>query len=257
MLGGLDKRAAAVTGRVPDTIIPNPDPSLATSEAIDRRAENIEKVINARIDGIEKAVAVFQADLTRVPTQLDRAISALRDLLEARLKNIDTELVSINKDIHGREDDITRQIVHLKDLMSGRIDELGAVTAERFVGVGSQFAERDTRTDQRAGDTKLAVDAAFAAAKEATAKIEAGFTKSIEEIQRLLNATMQATNDKISDLKDRLTAIENRTIGITTATSGQRDTSNDASARVFSTISIVISILSIIAVAVVAAIVHH
>lgn len=235
-------------------VVPNPDPSVITSQAIDRRVDNLEKIINARIDGIEKAIIVFQSDLTRVPTQLDRAISALRDLIEARLKHIDIEVTTIHKDIHGREADIARQIIHLKDLMAGKIDELAAVTTERFTGVGSQFAERDTRTDQRAGDTKLAVDAAFAAAKEATSKIEAGFTKSIDGQQELLNATTQATNDKISDLKDRLTAIENRTIGITTANTGNREVTNDASSRVFSIVSVVVSILAIAAVVVIATI---
>jgi hypothetical protein len=95
-------------------------------------------------------------------------------------------------------------------LLVSKINELASVTAERFIGVGSQFAERDTRTDQRAGDTKLAVDAAFAAAKEATGKIEAGFTKQIDAMSEMIDTKTKNADDKITDLKDRLTALESR-----------------------------------------------
>jgi hypothetical protein len=233
---------------VAQTVIPNPDPSAVTSDAIDRRVQNSEDKINARIDGMSKAVEVFQADLTRVPTQLDRAIISLRDLLEARLVAIEADIKGVHKAIDSRDSTVATMISHLRDLVFEKIEKLAEVTRQQFIGIDSQFAERDTRTDQRAGDTKLAVDAAFAAAKEATSKIEAGFTKSIDGQQDLLNNTTQATNDKISDLKDRVTAIENRTIGLTAANSGNRDVSNDASARTFSMLSIAVSIISVVVV---------
>lgn len=236
----------------PTRVISNPDPSLVTSEAIDRRVENMEAVLNAKIEAMEKAVQVFQTDLTRVPTQLDRAIQGLRDLLEARLIAIEKDLSVIHKFMANRDDTINSHLDNLQSLVFERIEKLTEVTRQQFIGIDSQFAERDTRTDQRAGDTKLAVDAAFAAAKEATSKIEAGFTKSIDGQQELLNATTQATNDKIGDLKDRLTALENRTIGITTANAGNREVTNDASARAFSIVSVIVSVLAIAAVVAVA-----
>jgi hypothetical protein len=191
-------------------IIPNPDPSLITGLAIDRAVGNSERVINARIDGMQKAVEVFQADLTRVPTTLDRSVGGLRELLES-------------------------QINGLRSVIFEKISKLAEVTDERFAGVAAQFSERDTRTDQRAGDTKLAVDAAFAAAKEATAKIESGFSKSIDSTQDLLKTTTKATDDKISDIKDRLTSMESRTQGISAERSDNR-------ALILSVISIGVSV---------------
>ena len=156
---------------VPNAVIPNPDPSLITAQAIDRAVDNSKAIVDTRIDGMEKAVAVFQADLTRVPTTLDRAVQSLRELIETRLDGMDRDMGGIHHTVDQRGADIREQIEHLKELAFGKIEELASVTKEKFEGVAAQFSERDTRTDQRAGDTKLAVDAAFAAAKEATSKI--------------------------------------------------------------------------------------
>jgi ElaB/YqjD/DUF883 family membrane-anchored ribosome-binding protein len=196
--------------KVPNEVIPNPDPSQITSMAIDRAVENSTRVVGVRLDGMQKAVDVFQADLTRVPTTLDRAVGGLRELLESQ------------------------------------IEVLSSITTERFKGVAAQFDERDTRTDQRAGDTKLAVDAAFAAAKEATGKIEAGFTKSIDNLQELMNTNAKASDDKISDLKDRITAIESRTQGIVAANQESREGRTENWGQIAGVSFVVAAIVSVV-----------
>jgi hypothetical protein len=189
-------------------IVPNPDPSAITITTIDRAIANVKQELNTRIDGMQKAIDVFNDNLTRVPTQLDRAIDALRQLIEARLLGSDKELKELHINIDRRREEIKTATQTLQDLLTGKIDALRDVTSEKFSGVRSQFEERDTRTDQRAGDTKLAVDAAFAAAKEATSKIETGFTKQIDAMNETINVKTQNAEDKIVDLKDRVTAIE-------------------------------------------------
>lgn len=216
-------------------IISNIEPDSAIDRAVGNSREIIDSKIVAvdiRVNGIEKAIEVFQADLTRVPTQLDRAITGLRDLLQSQLENIGINLVGIHKVQDRRESDITAQVNHAKDLMK-----------ERFLGVAAQFSERDTRTDQRAGDTKLAVDAAFAAAKEATAKIEAGFTKQIDAMVNIIDTKTSNLNSGLADLKERLTIIEARTAGISSANFENKATNQDNSARIFSVIAIVASVL--------------
>ena len=88
--------------------------------------------------------------------------------------------------------------------MVGQLEKLIGETTERFSGVAAQFSERDTRTDQRAGDTKLAVDAAFAAAKEATSKIELGFTKQIDSMVLAMDTLSKNLDSKINDVKDMI-----------------------------------------------------
>jgi hypothetical protein len=181
-------------------IIPNPDPSALTSTSIDRAVTNAFRIteakltaIDVRIDGMEKAVEVFQADLTRVPTQLDRAIDGLRDVIDAEMRG------SIKE-----------------------IEKLDAVTDQRFIAVGAQFTERDTRTDQRACDTQKAVDAAFAAAKESIAEIKANFTKQIDGLITILDSKTGNLANSLADLKERVVSIESRTAGISIANLDQR-----------------------------------
>ena len=93
---------------------------------------------------------------------------------------------------------------------------------EKFRSIEVQFKERDTRTEQTSRDSKVAVDAALSAQVKsvdaqnisnslAISKSEAGFTKQIDQIGALIQATGKATDDKIDDIKTRLNSIEVRT----------------------------------------------
>ena len=116
--------------------------------------------------------------------------------------------------------------------VSASVRHLQELHAERFNSIGTQFLERDTRAEQTSRDSKVAVDAALQAAKEAVgeqnkssalaiAKSEAGTTKQIDQIVVLINTTTKSLsdlltttttslNDKIEDMKSRLTTIEGR-----------------------------------------------
>jgi hypothetical protein len=160
-------------------------------------------------------------DPTLLTTQsLQREIAALKELFTTELKSIDQRISEVSAYSRARNEDIRSASTTLQALLEEKIDKLSAVCIEKFAGVGAQFAERDTRTDQRAGDTKLAVDAAFAAAKEATAKIEAGFTKQIDGMTQILDSKTANLGGNIDDLKQRMTAVESRS---GTQTEGRRD----------------------------------
>lgn len=160
-------------------------------------------------------------DPTLLTTQsLQREIAALKELFTTELKSIDQRISEVSAYSRARNEDIRSASTTLQALLEEKIDKLSAVCIEKFAGVAAQFAERDTRTDQRAGDTKLAVDAAFAAAKEATAKIEAGFTKQIDGMTQILDSKTANLGGNIDDLKQRMTAVESRS---GTQTEGRRD----------------------------------
>jgi hypothetical protein len=143
---------------------------------------------------------------------------------------------------------LLREIASLKELLESRSIGLNAlfdekisryvsVSNEKFAAVAAQFSERDTRTDQRAGDTKLAVDAAFAAAKEATAKIEAGFTKQIDGMNQIIDTKTRNIDGNVSDLKERMTILESRGV----ATSDIRKGSHDSSVLIVAAVSALIA----------------
>ncbi len=198
------------------------------TEETDRAIDNAVAILSARIDGMQRAVEVFQSDLTRVPTTMDRAVLSLRELVEAKLSSTD------------------KQVRQYHDISVGKVEELAAVMGERFTGVAAQFSERDTRTDQRAGDTKLAVDAAFAAAKEATAKIEAGFTKQIDAMISIINTKTGNLASGLADLKERIGAMEARTQGISVANQDNRNSTTDNRSLIFAVFGAILALAAIL-----------
>lgn len=80
----------------------------------------------------------------------------------------------------------------LRELLGTRIDALRDLHQEKFSGIQQQFI-----------DSQKAIDAALQAAKQAVEKSELSATKQIDAI-----------NDKVQDLKDRIGNTEGRSKGI-------------------------------------------
>ena len=159
-------------------VIPNPDPSARTSSEIDKTVAASEAKVLARIDGIEKTIDAQHGDLVRVPTLLDRAILSQHELFDSKLT------------------------------------EHRAVLEEKLLSVAKQSEERVKRFDLAILDTKGSLEVGLNAAKDSVAKVEALFGKQIEGQGDLIRATAKNAEDKISDLKDRLTALESRGQGV-------------------------------------------
>jgi hypothetical protein len=144
--------------------------------------------------------------------QLLREVSSVRDIIESRLDGMDKAITLLQAAIDR----------------SPSIAEIYAEFQEKFNSVKTQFKERDTRTEQTSKDSKVAVDAALQAAKEAVgeqnkssalaiAKSEAATTKQIDSITTLIQTNQKAIDDKITDVKDRITGIEGRSQGVGTS----------------------------------------
>jgi LPS O-antigen subunit length determinant protein (WzzB/FepE family) len=161
---------------MPDTnknVKPDPDPTVLTTAQLVMVAKYEREIMQARLDGMDKALALLQAAVDRSPS----------------------------------------------------IAEIYSEFSEKFASVQTQFRERDTRTEQTSKDSKVAVDAALQAAKEAVgeqnkssalaiAKSETATTKQIDSITTLIQTNQKALDDKIADVKDRITGIEGRSGGM-------------------------------------------
>jgi hypothetical protein len=145
--------------------------------------------------------------------QADKGLRCLREVVEAELDGIRVQIEAVKKNADQRPSEIDLRVDHLKSLHD-----------EKFKSIETQFRERDTRTEQTQKDSKVAVDAALQAAKEAVgeqnkssalaiAKSEAATTKQIDQILTIIQATTGGTNDKIDDIKSRLTLIEGHSRG--------------------------------------------
>ena len=213
-------------------VIPNPDPSVMTRAKIDHdvnqvemrlieRMDGIRGTFQARLDAIDKAAELFDVNLNRIPTTVDRQVGALETLTSAKME------------------DLTHT------LLANRL-----LTDEKFNGVDRQFVERDVRVLQSAAAATTAVNAALQAAKEAVGEQNKSFTLSIDksetatmkQIDALLVTSQTATaglNSAISDVKDRLTRIEGQKIGAVDTTASQHTSAS-------MTLSIIAAVISAI-----------
>jgi hypothetical protein len=178
---------------------------------------------------INKPVVVELAptDPTRLTTeQMLREVTLLRDrvdyietsnkaLMDARFDSMDSA-VKLLQDFANRQP--TTEAIALE------VAALGKLTETDIKGIETRILERDLRVEQTAQQVKQAVDAALQAAKEAVseqnksnalamAKSEAAFTKQIDQQQLLIQANTKASDEKIDDLKNRLTSMEGQDKG--------------------------------------------
>jgi hypothetical protein len=236
-------------------IIPNPDPSVVTAAAIDRAIGNAILIVNARVDGMQKAVDVFQADLTRVPTAVDRAILGLRELIESNIECVKEDLLETRTNVERTQVTIKSEIGHLQALVFTEIKKLSEVSLERFNRIDTQFIERDKRTDQLSLADKTAVAAALQAAKEAVgaqntsnsiaiAKSESSTVESIRQLQTLFNSAIAAVNDKLNDTRSRLDRGDGSTSGSDRSRVEQRESSSDKRHEAIDSRALVFAVLA-------------
>jgi hypothetical protein len=234
----------------PGVVIPNPDPSVITSEAIDRRVNNMQAVLEARIEGMDRAIIVFQDNLTRVPTQLDRAVAGLRDLLEARLlsieKTLDTHacnfknqpgyLEAATKVVHdllGEEiagvvskfetrlnamdkarDVFLETYNQTPAFVRDQVEHLQALHDTRFEGVQTQFTLLKQATEQLDLANKTAIAAALQAQKESAGETQkssqAAIAKSENSTSEAIKALTTTFNAAITGATDRINDLKGR-----------------------------------------------
>ena len=185
------------------------DPTVLTTEQLLRETASLREIVEAQISGN-------------------------RLVFEARLAGMDTALQLL-------QTTTDKQPV----LVDGKLGHLRVLHEEKFTSIQVQFTERDVRTEQTAKDSKVAVDAALQAAKEAVgeqnksnaasiAKQEAAFTKQIDQIVLLITSNNDNTEGKITDLKDRMNRIEG-------GDAGEKTTKDDSRANMALIISVVIA----------------
>ena len=174
---------------------PNPDPTVLTTEQTERMKEVLLREILASREIIESKLIGIKA------------------VIETRLEGMDKAIELF----HHQTDQFPAKVL-------AGVENLKTLHQEKFDSIATQFQERDTRTEQTSRDSKVAVDAALQAAKEAVgeqnksnalaiAKSEATFTKQIDQIGVLVTSMGRGFDDKVDDIKGRLTAMESQKKG--------------------------------------------
>lgn len=176
------------------------------------------------------------------------AIGSIKELFDTKLDVLTTRITAMDQAQELLRANVN-QVPSTADRLTSQLKE---VMEEKFTSVETQFKERDVRTEQDKTSTKVAVDAALSAQKEAAGaqndsntkaieKSEAATAKQIDGIQALLKSNFDALNDKITDLKGRI----DRGEGVS---SNQRDAVSISHGSNSNTIAIVAAVIAALAV---------
>jgi hypothetical protein len=200
-----------------EIMVPQPDPTLLTTAQLTREIANARELIESKVNGaivmLEGRIASTVAALDTLRNEVDRRTEDVKEILETRLVGMD-RTINLLQDTQNRVPMLTDE----------KLIQLRSLHEEKFASIGVQFAERDTRTEQTAAGVKIAVDAALQAAKEAvaeqnrsfalaTGKSETATMKQIDALGLAIQTANKGLDDKIADMKDRLTRIEGMDLG--------------------------------------------
>ena len=231
---------------------PVPDPTSLTTQQLLREIESLEKIFQQRFVGYDKAIELLQASQDRQPTiaTIATRLDDVKELHEAKIEELSALVtesrnallaqftdrlssikLTLEERFNGMDKAVEIRTNEFGRLVDAGIQHVQQLHEEKFRSIETQFKERDTRTEQTSKDSKVAVDAALQAAKEAVgeqnksnalaiAKSENTFTKQIDQIGVLIATLQKSIDDKIDDIKGRLGNMEARQEGSTATKSG-------------------------------------
>jgi len=156
---------------------PIPDPTVLTTQQLQREVAALKEIIFTRLDANDKAVQLLHEDVTRVPTDTDKQIAHLKELHDEKFQSIENQF---------KERDVRME----QEARNNKISLDAALqAAEKAVNKQNEtFA--------------LSIN-----------KSENATNKQIDQQAALIHTSNNALESKISDLKDRVTIIEGKSSG--------------------------------------------
>ena len=221
----------------------------ALREMQDKDLAALAATVDARLAGMDQDRMRLWERMRELPAQQEIASNHFRDevtrrdeagrqLIEQRLADLDkarevsaaqmSKFLDEARETHRRmHDTFVGETVAEREFIMAQIEIVRSVMGEKFGGVTEQFVA-----------SKIAVDAALSAAKEAVAeqnksnsqaitKSETATKEQLASLSRVTDAGIAGLSDKIDDARTRLTTLESRTAGIRDSraetSSGERD----------------------------------
>lgn len=251
---------------------PIPDPTTLTLAMMQRELAALKEVIATRLDGMDRAMILFNENIMRVPSDTDKQVTQLKALHDERftavqqlLSERDTRVELMASELRRLFDATMTTVyerlrqaeVELRNqpaAIAAQLAQLQALQEEKFTAVQVRFEERAEHTATLVTERNIMWGNALQAAKdavtnqhlastEAVSKAEKGMVKQVDQLTELFRGAINAMEAKLSDLKERLVLIEGRTVGLTSAQSTQQG----SQAHTASIISIAIAALGLIA----------
>lgn len=211
---------------------PNPDPTEATILLVSSRIDSLRETIFARFEGMDRAQKLFEENLTRVPTALDKALLTQREFIDARLSELklaDTNSTMQREMILRHNSD---NLNGIRDLFNTEINRHKQLYMEKFASIeetikvlkdtiNDRFTQNDQNTEKAFNAAKQAVgerDASNAASAnkseknlmDAIAKLDDNLKTLSSTTSNQIASNKSTLDDKISDQKDLISRLDNR-----------------------------------------------
>lgn len=185
---------------------------------------------------------------------LAREVACLREVLAlqtAEQRNImDSELRAATSEHVRLREAIKAQAENFDSKLMARTTAMNELREEKFNGIQRQFLERNIRNEVHERATKEATALALTSTRDtfaeqnrasemAISKSETATAKQIDQLHTMTASISKATDDRIDDLKSRITRLESEGLG---AKSNQSEYRAGTSSTV-SVISLVVGII--------------
>jgi len=209
---------------VTEDVLPAPNPPQSTTDQLRRELGLLQSEVDRRLIS---AATLTDEKVKGTVGRMDKFTEALTgqiDVLRQRLDDMDRANAVLNETVTRVPTDVQREVQHLRELMFSSTGSLEKQVVEKFSAIGQQFAERDVRTEQSSTAANQALNAALQAAKElvgaqgeasaaAAVKSETSFTKQIDQIGTIIQTLEKALDARITELKERIDRGEGNTSG--------------------------------------------
>jgi hypothetical protein len=163
-----------------------PGAPYLTTEELRRDVSALREILQARLDGMDRAAVVLAETVNRTPTAIETAISHLKELHDERFSSVDLQFTE-------------------RDVRT----EQAATSSSQALAAALQAA-------------KEAVFEQAQAAAKAAEKTELSFTKQIDQIGLRIDTVIKGYDDRLTELKERIDRGEGAGQGVTDTRASQR-----------------------------------
>lgn len=194
-----------------------------TTEQLYREIENLRQLIDTRVNSVYAMVETIKEQRAPLITLMDTKADFLHEKHQTSLESWS----------------------RLHEERARTLDGKFLTIDEKFKGIALIFDERKQQLSQATTASNLAISAAFEAGEKANDKASVAFQKRMDELGESIQHGNKTTDDKINDLKDRVTGIEQRSQGANMARASNQETRTDHRQSIGLIIAIAVAFISL------------